>query len=157
MPTDYPLAKEKARQQYDAAFHLLNVTYPLVQDQKMLIGIVHNLFSSLESSMDAILAYERQLRLIPAYPENFQSKFNLFRLKSVRRNQIPPQFVNLLKELNEMIRLHKESPMEFQRGSKFVICNGSYRMKSITVADLKSHLNLTKEFLELTEKITRLR
>ena len=93
------VAKDKARQQYDAAFHLLNVTFPLVKDPKLLIGIVHNVFMSMEYSMDAILNYETQLRLVPQHSNVFQSKFNIFRLKSVRRNNIPGKIVNQMLEI----------------------------------------------------------
>jgi len=145
-------SKEKAIQQYDAAFHLLNVTFPLVRDPKLLIGVINNIFSSLEYSMDTILEHERQLKLVPPYPENFQSKLNIFRYRSMKRNNVPNPIVNLMMELRELLDLHKRSPMEFQRGNRFVICSKDYRLKVISIKEIREYLNQNKEFLDIMER-----
>jgi hypothetical protein len=150
---NFVTAKEKASQQYDGAFHLLNVTFPMVRDPKLLMGVVNNIFNSLEHGMDAILAYERQLRLVPVCSDDYTCKFNMFRMKSVRRNSISPDIVNLMIDLKELIELQKKSPMEFQRGNRFVICSKDYRMKIISIKELKHFLGLNKEFLQQVEQI----
>ncbi len=155
MPSDYSAYKARAQQQYDAAFHLLKVTFPLVKDPKLLLGVVHNLFASMEASMDALLAYERQLHLIPAYQEDFQSKFNLFRYKCVRRNHIPVEIIVLMQELREILELHTKSPMEFQRGNNLVICDRNYLLKTISLRDLQNYLFQANQLLDLTDKIIR--
>lgn len=158
MSPSYLAAKEKAYQQHITASHLLNVTFPLIKDQKLLLGIVHNLFNSVEAAMTAILQYEQNLRLVSGFNENdFQSKFNTFRSKSVRRNKIPSSTVSLIQELKEIVELHQKSPMVFQRGSSVVICNKQYELKSITARDVAQYLSQTKEFLEVMEGIMRLR
>jgi len=154
---DYLLSKEKARQQYDAAFHLLHVTYPMVNDPKLLIGIISNLFSTLESSMEMILKYERQLQLVPNYPDSFKYKLDLFCRKSVRRNNIPHSFIHLILELKDTLELHKQTPMAFQRGNRLVLCNKEYSMKVLSLKTIKEFLDKSKEFLELSERIVKLR
>ncbi len=157
MPPSYLSAKEKAYQQYDTAFHLLTVTFPLVKDQKLLLGIVHNLFSSVEAAMTAILQYERDLRLVSGFNEvDFQSKFNTFRDKSVRRNKISGSTASLIQELKEIVDLHHKSPMVFQRGARVVICDKRYELKSLTMRDIAQYLNQTKGFLDQMEQIIRL-
>lgn len=155
MYLSYRAAQEKAVQQYDAAFHLLKVTYPLVRDPKLLMGVLHNLLSSLEHSMDAVLAYERQLQLIPAYRDDFQDKFNLFRLKCVRRNNLSMDAVNLMIELRSTVELHKKSPMEFERRNQLIICDKSYQYKSISVPELQKYLLTTKQFIDQLKVIIR--
>lgn len=158
MPPSYLSAKEKAYQQYNTAFHLLNVTFPLVKDQKLLLGIAHNLFSSVEATMTAILQYERDLRLVSGFNDaDFQSKFNTFRDRSVRRNKIPGLAVSLIQELREIVELHQKSPMVFQRGASVVICDKQYTLKSLTARDLAQYVHQAKEFLEVMEGIMRLR
>jgi len=152
----YHIHKDKALQQYDAAFHLLNVTFPLVKDPKLLLGIVHNLSQSMEAAMDAILAYERELKLIPHYHNNFQSKFNLFRYKSMKRNKTPPSHSTFMMDLRELLELHERSPMAFQRGDRFVICGKDYRMKIISTRELQKYLAQTKDFLDHMGQIIRL-
>ncbi len=158
MPPSYLSAKEKAYQQYNTAFHLLNVTFPLVKDQKLLLGVLHNLFNSAEAAMTAILQYERDLRLVSGFNDaDFQSKFNTFRDRSVRRNKIPGPMVLLIQELKEIVELHQKSPMVFQRGASVVICDKQYTLKSLTVRDITQYLNQTKGFLEVMEGIMRLK
>ena len=152
--SNYQMAREKAQQQYDSAFHLLKVTYPLARDEKLLLGVLFNLFSSLESSMTSILAYERQLHLVPAYLDNFQSKFNLFRYKSLQRNKIPEEYALLMTELQEMIELQKKCPVEFQRGNRLVMCTKDYEMKTLSLKEIQDYLGKTKDFLELSQQIT---
>ena len=156
MPSEYLLSQEKARQQYNAAFHLLNVTFPLVKDPKLLMGVLHNVFSSMEANMDAILSYERELQLVPHYRPYFQNKYNAFRSKSVPRNKIPLEMVNLMGELKEVLDLHQKSPMEFRRGNKLIICSSNYHLiKTISIKELTYYIQQTKQFIDLTTQIIR--
>ena len=151
---DVLIAREKAVQQYESARHLLQITFPLVKDPKLLMGVIHNISASLEYSMNAILAYERILRLVPIYGPEFRSRFNLFRLKSVKRNNIPPETINLINELRQVLDLHKKSPIGFQRGNKFVICNKDYELKVISIKEIQTYLDKTKEMLQIMQTIT---
>lgn len=158
MSPSYLSSKEKAYQQYDIATHLLNVTIPMTKDNKILLGIVHNLFTSVEATMTAILQYERDLQLVSRFNDvDFQSKFNTFRSKSVRRNQISGSIVALIQELKEIVDLHQKSPMVFQRGASVVICDKQYELKTLTARDIAQYMNQAKEFLEVMERVMRLR
>jgi hypothetical protein len=149
------LSQNKAIQQYDAAFHLLHVTFPLVQDPKLIMGIINNLNQSLEAVMDTILTYERQLKLVPAYSEEFNSKFNLFRYKCVKRNNIPTKFIMAMMELRELEELHKKCPVSFQRGNRYVLSTNNYRLKAVSIKDIKEYLNITKDFINHLPKIIK--
>ena len=108
--------------------------------------------------MTAILQYERDLQLVSGFNENdFQSKFNTFRNKSVRRNQISGSTVSLIQELKEIVDLHQKSPMVFQRGASVVICDKQYELKTLTARDIAQYMNQTKEFLDVMEKVMRLK
>jgi len=152
-PQEILVAKDNAIQKYEGARHLLNVTFPMIKDPKLLIGVINNISDSLESSMDAILTYERLLHLVPAYNNAYESKFNLFKMKSVRRNNIPLETIHLMSELKYIIDLHKKSPMEFQRGNRFVICNKDYQLKVISIKDLQKQLYITKNMLDKMQQI----
>ena len=153
MSTDYLLAQQRAEQQYNAAFHLLKVTMPVVNDPKLLIGVVYSLFQSMEAAMDAILAYDRQLQLVPAYSSTFASKFGLFRARSARRHQVPQEMVQAIETLQKVLELHKNSPMEFPRGSKMVLANSDYQLKVLSLQEIKQYLTLAKDFLQITDTV----
>ena len=48
---------KRATEQFYAAEHFLNVTYHSLQEPKLFIGIIYNIFSSLEAGMDTILSH----------------------------------------------------------------------------------------------------
>ena len=49
---------DRAQQQYETAFHLLNVTFRSLQDPKLLLGVVYNLSRAVEFALDVLLAEE---------------------------------------------------------------------------------------------------
>jgi len=158
MPPSSLASKEKAYQQYTIAVHLLEVTFPMTKDNKLFLGIAHNLFNSVESTMTAILQYERDLQLVSGFNDaDFQSKFNTFRSKSVRRNQISGSTISLIQELKEIVDLHQKSPMVFQRGASMVICDKQYELKTLTARDITQYIHQAKEFLDTMERIMRLK
>ena len=146
-------ARKKAIYHYDAAFHLLNVTLPLVKDPKLLFGVINNLNQSLEAVMDTILLYERQLKLVPNYLDNFQSKFNLFRYKCVRRNKIPIKIITMMLDLRELEELQKKCPIAFQRGNKYILSTKNYQLKSISIKEIRESVSKTKEFIDYLNQI----
>ena len=106
--------------------------------------------------MTAILHYEKDLRILPYFNEvDFQSTFNTFRDRSVRRNKIDGSTVALIQELKDIIDLHQKSPMVFQRGASVVICDKQYTLKSITAKDVAQYVNQTREFLDVMERVIR--
>lgn len=156
MSSDYLELRNKAIQQYDAAFHLLNVTFPLIKDPKLMTGIINNIFSSLEYTMEAILAYERQLQLVPHYLDNFQSKFNLFRYKSVKRNKIPLNLILLIMDMKELVELHQKCPMKFQRGNRYVLASHDYELKVLSISEIREYIAQNKEFLRIMDTILKI-
>ena len=125
-------AKEKAIEQHDVATYLLKTTYPAIKDPKLLITILHNIHSSINSAMDALIGKElpsfRQ-KIIYLQEKNYKTIF--------------------IQEVYELIELHKKSPMEFSRDGKYVICSENYHLKPISVDSIHDLLNQTKDLLDL--------
>ena len=136
------------------ADHMLTQTYPLIGDPKMLLSVLENVFLALTNAMSSILYYERLFKRVPPFQDNFDSKFNMFRAKITGRYGIERKYVNLIGEVKELIVQHRKSPMEFSRRDKLVICNGDYKMKTITVGNIKEYIHNTKDFIEVSQKIT---
>ncbi|MBR9677569.1 hypothetical protein GOV04_05500 [Candidatus Woesearchaeota archaeon] len=140
--------KNQAQRYLYLADHMLTQTYPLVRDNKLLLPVLKNIFLGMQSAMDSVLTYERLYKRIPAYPDNFESKIRLFREKIVTRKNLDVEMVKLMRELHEIIQMHKKSPVEFQRKDAFVICSSDYRMKTFTANDLKKYLLKAKLFIK---------
>lgn len=129
---------EKALQQYRIAEHLLNTTFPLMKDSKLLMGIIHNISASLEFAVDSLV------------PKNIALLSKLTLLLEARN--ISPEQIDLIKKLKSIISLHNKSPVEFKRGNKHVICTEDYGLEILSIHDIEKFLKQTETFLKYTEK-----
>ncbi|MFH1588942.1 MAG: hypothetical protein ABIB43_00030 [archaeon] len=152
---DFQLAREKAVKNIRVADHMLIMTFPLVKDPKILLAVLENIYQSLTSSMDSLLFYERTFKRIPAFQDSFESKFNVFKDKLVPKHSINKEYSELIRSIRELLVEHKNSPVEFSRGDRFVICSSNYRMKTITVADMKKYIAKTKLFVADMDRLVR--
>ena len=48
---------------------------------------------------------------------------------------------------------HKNSPVEFSRKDRFIICSSDYRTKSISLKEIKEYLLRSKSFIKDVETI----
>ncbi len=126
------------------AGHMLYVTYPLVKDNKLFIGILENIDKSLKLTLDSILYYERMYKRINPYPDDFNSKIEIFKKLSKRYDV---EIYKLILEIDDLIRYRKSAPVEFSRKEDFVLCNENYKTKILKLNDLKEHLSKAKFFI----------
>ncbi len=144
----------KANQKLKIADHMVFMTYPLVKDNKLLLAIIDNIFLSLSSAMSAVLYYERTFKRIPPYnEENFESKFIAFKERCAKRLGFDDKHISLISNIRAIIMDHKKSPVEFSRNDKFVICSSTYRMRTITIDQIKRHVAETRSFIKKAEEI----
>jgi len=146
-------AIEKANQKLKIADHMIFMTYPLVRDNKLLLSIIQNIFLALANAMSSILYYERLFKRIPAFNDNFDAKFTVFRTKCVDRLHIDKKYIKLISEIKDIIIEHKKSPVEFERNNKFVICSSTYRMRTISVEEIKKYITETRMFIQEANNI----
>lgn len=139
---------------FNTADHLLYITYPLVKDNKIIITIIENLNHALVKAMEAILYYDRLYKRISPYPENFNSKLDIFKTKCAPRYNFEREHVILLQDINEIVEEHKRSTLEFIRKDKFVICSNSYsKTKTINIEKLKNYVNNAKPFIQKVNSV----
>jgi hypothetical protein len=136
------------------ADHILSVTYPLVQDSKLLLAVVENICFAFDNAMTSVLAYERLFKRIPEVGEKFEIKFDIFRNKIAPKYSIKDEYLKAIVELREMIKEHKESPIEFSRKDKFIICSDSYKMRTLSKEEIKKYISKAKLFIEEVNHIT---
>ncbi len=147
--------KAKAKRSIHIADHMIYMTYNVVRDPKILLSIMDNIFLSQISAINAVLHQEKVYKSIPSIPEGFEAKFMLF--KSLYSSSIGDIYLKMIRDVKDTIFEHKTSPVEFRRKDKYIICNGSYKMRTISIEKIKEYIKLTKEFLQLTEKIINLK
>ncbi len=149
----FQLLRDQAKSRLQIADHMLTMTYPLVKDTKLLLVIMENLFLALTYSMSSILHYERLFKRIPTFTDNFEAKFAIFKEKCAPKYNVDQNYIRLLQSIKSIMLEHKKSPMEFERKGKFVICSNSYKLRTISMEQIKDHIQKTKEFVNLSAKI----
>ena len=147
----YQAAQASALKNLKVADHILHVTFPLLQDPKLLVGVLHNVFLALTQTMTTVLLYDRYVKLIPPFHDTFESKFNMFRVKSMQEHKIDEKYAKLIQEIKELIVLHRKSTVEFRRKDSFIICQDDFSSISISAAQLKEYVKTTKEFVALMD------
>ncbi len=152
---EFQLAREKARAKLKIADHMLTQTYPLVDDPRLLVAVMENLFLALTNAMASVLCYERTFKRIPIFVDNFENKFKLFKEKCVPRYNLNKEYAQLIADVKDAVLAHKKSPIEFARKDNFVICSDNYKLKTVSVEQIKKYIELTKNFLKETNAIVR--
>lgn len=148
-------AKTEARSRLLAADHMATFTYPVINDCRMLMGIVENIFLSLTGCLAALLYSERALRKIPPFYDTFDSKFHVFREDVGRRYNLS-RYSKLLIEVRDLLIAHRESPVEFSKGNAFVMCSENYEgNKTVTIEKVKDYLADAKQFYKEVEGIIK--
>lgn len=128
--------KAKAEESLKLAEHMLIKTYPLANDPKIILAVAEDTYIALQS---IILS-------LGIKPEDFPQKAEEIGFKSDE--------IELFSRLKAIIKEHEDSPVEFSRKDKFVICDDFYNTDSITLDDMKKYLFRARLFVEKAENIT---
>ena len=152
----FELSLENAKKNITVADHMINVTFKIVNDPKLLLSIVDRIKNALSYSVSSIVQYERMYKRVPPFQDNFDSMFNIFKTRITRRYNINIEYITLIHDVNDILKQHKESPVEFRKDETFVICNGNYRTRVITADHIKKYLEKAKLFIKETENMVKI-
>lgn len=145
--------REKAQKLIRVADHMLTQTFPLLKDPKLLLGVVDNIYLAIQSSIGSLLHYQRYYKKIPAFVENFEAMYTIFRDKYKSQQGLSQQHFSMIERIRDIVIQHKRSPMEFSRKDKFVICSDNYRLKTLSPDELKNYIVKTRELIEVINKM----
>jgi len=129
------------------ASHMLNVTFPLVKDPRMFIGILENLDKSLKNCLDSFLLYERIYKRISPYPDNFNAKLEILRRIVRTRYDFDNDLPRFIFDIDQLVKNRKKAPMEFSRKGEFIICDADYKIRVLKIEEIKSYLSKAKVFI----------
>ena len=146
--------RNKARQSLDKTDYLLSKLYPSVDDPKILVAAVENIFLSLSYSLSALLYYELRFHRVPLFKEDFESKYDMFSNKIALRYGFDRSYNNLIVRIKDLVEKHKQSPVEFSRKHGFVICDDGYHSEVLTQAKCLMYFDKAKDFFKKMHEIT---
>ncbi len=131
--------KLAALKSLDVADYLLNHTFPLVKEPKLLLAILENIHVAHVKVLEAILVSE---------DGSVDPSGNFFDLLSATGSFLDSESLSLIKEVYSLIIDHKDAAVEFSRDEKFIICLDNYNLKLLGVEELKGYIFKSKRLLE---------
>ena len=152
MMEKYETAREDALKHIKIADHVFTMTYPLVNDPKLLKLVLKDMSVAAQSALAALLQYERLYKRVPPFTENFESMLQLS-AGVFQTYGISQGYINFLRELKEMHEKQKESEVEFVRKENFVFASRNYDLSTISTKEMKEYLAKTKLFIKETLEV----
>ncbi|MCB9362405.1 hypothetical protein H6504_03130 [Candidatus Woesearchaeota archaeon] len=138
----------KARKNLQVADHMVSVTYPLLQEPRLLLTILDNIFLAYVHSMTALLEFEYENKHRESIPGELQDKFDIFRRTHLDRYHLDKSLPETIQELKELVLCHKRSPVEFRRRDEFVICSENYDIKKLSIRQMQRYIAKAKLFID---------
>ena len=145
--------RDSAGKKLQIVDYMLTMTYPLVRDPKLLLSVAENLFLAYSYSISSLLHYERLFKRIPPFQEDFSSKLDMFADRCLKKYSIDSENISIIRDLKEIIVAHRKSPVEFSRKDSFVICDGDYRLRTISPGIIKGYVEKAKLFIKKASSI----
>ena len=131
------------------ADHLIYITFPLIQDKKLLLKILQQIKTAVAKCINSILQYDYLYKRISLYTEP-KRNFETFQRKCAPRADIIANEIKLIQELFFLSDKHKNSPMEFVRNEKVVILSENSEPITINLEKIKEFLIMSKNILTKT-------
>ncbi len=135
------------------ADHMTYMTFPLIQDNRLLFKILEQLNSALLDIINSILQYEYFYKRIQL-SKNQKKNLEVFKEKCVPAYQISEKELQDIFEIFTLYKKHKQSGFEFVKNGKVVIMSDNLKTETITLDKIKSLLQTSKDvFKKVSIKI----
>jgi hypothetical protein len=143
-----------AEKTIQTADHMIYVTFPLINDKRLLFKILQEMKNAVALCINSILQYEYLYKRIKLYKDS-RLNFKIFLERCVPRYGITKEEMSLILDLFDFVEKHKESPFEFVKDEKIVILSNGLRPKVMTVEKAKEFMMAAKSILKKTRVIIK--
>ena len=140
----------QAKKAFAKADHLVYITYPMVKEAKLLFAAVNSLNTALQKSLEFLLNHEYAYKQQSPIPKDLNSRLLIYK-NYCKKYGFDPKVEDLIREIARIIKARKNSPIEFTRKHKFVICSDDYRMRVIEEKTIKKYLIISRSFISQVE------
>jgi hypothetical protein len=130
------------------ADHMTYVTFPLVNEHRLLLKIFDETYLAIINCVNCILNYESMYKRIRLYP-SFNENFNTF-IRIVRNYDLTDEQIKMIEEIVELNKKHKKSAMEFVKQNKIIIMSDNLGIQILDLIIIKRYLLLAKELMVKT-------
>ena len=118
------------------ADHLLTATYPLVNDPKLLLGVLEHIRSYYVQVTPLILQKQGMQPLA-----SIQGQLEQLKIQQL----LPALQVQNIVRVVELHNRHQQSPVTFRKQERFVFCDTVYGLDILTEDKIKKELQLAKK------------
>lgn len=146
MPEKFQENLNQAIKALQIADHMTYVTFPLVNEQRLLLKIFDEIYKSIINSINAILNYEYLYKRIQLYTDN-KENIRTFVNKCAKTYNLNNEQIKKILEIIDLNKKHKQSAMEFVKKEKIVILLDSLKTQTLDIRKIKEYLLLAKELL----------
>ncbi len=146
------LIQESMKSAY-LADHMIKVTYPLLQDPKLIAPISERLYGSLLKAIQALVEYEYAYKRIEHIPSDEAKQVELFVEQCMKTHKLDRRILPIIKELKGIVDFRKQGAVEFIQRDQYVICNAGYNKKTITLPVVKQYVEEIKHFVTTINQI----
>lgn len=143
----YEEFREKALKDLKLADHIFTMTYPLVNDPKLLKVVIKNIYNAMKNTIAMLLNYERYYKRIPPFSENYEAMVELCK-EIFSKYKISQNYISFLYQIKEKMELQKKSEVEFVRKEKVVFASKDYDLNTLSVYEIKEYLAKAKLFMK---------
>jgi len=140
---------KEAMRNLQIADHMTYVTFPLVNEKRLLLKIFDEIYKSIINCINAILNYEYLYKRIRLYQNN-NDNMQTFVDKCAKDYTLNNEQIKKIKEIIETNKKHKQSAMEFVKKDKIVILSDNLGTHTLDIQKIKEYLFLAKELLMKT-------
>lgn len=128
------------------ADHMTYVTFPLVNEQRLLIKIFDEIHKTIINCINAILNYEYLYKRVQLYINNGEN-IRTFANKCAKTYNLSNEQIKRILEILELNKKHKQSAMEFVKKNRVVILSDNLKTQTLDIQKIKEYLLLAKQFL----------
>ncbi len=133
------------------ADHMTYVTYPLINENRLLLKIFDEIYKSVRLGIGVIVGCEEENDDIKLLNNALNSFFKNY----AKDYGLSNQQIKSLIEIIELYKKHKESAMEFSRAERVVILSDNLTTQMLDIRIVKEYLLLAKEFFVIVNRSVR--
>lgn len=149
----YFISMKEANMRFKNADHMVYVTFPLINDPKILIVIAENLYYALLNAIDALLNFEYYHKRLDYLPENLNDKLRTFREVVAKTYRFSRDIAVIFEDLHKLIEFRQKSPIEFIRKSNYILADNVYSTRMISFQKIKEYVVTVKPFMQKVDKV----
>jgi len=142
---------EEAEKLIKTTDYLIYLSFPLLQDKKILLKAITTIKKIINKCINSILRCDFLNKKIRLYKDP-KKNFKVFKDTSAKKYNITQQEIKEIVELFDIAEHQEKSSMEFMKNNKVIILSENMQQKQVTLEKTKGFLLLAKNIFKKTQE-----